>query len=107
LRNQGLFSSKEGKSYLLFSAYKGLALEAAKDPRNAFAHYCLLLSWNLMARSQTTSGLLWKNVGWQEDCLTIYYDTSKSNQTGDNSVPRHTDSCLGNQVIYRKKWLSI
>lgn len=42
-----------------------------------------------MARSQTTSTLLWKNVGWDGDCLTLMYETSKTNQTGEHVVPRH------------------
>lgn len=89
LRNDGLLSSKEGKSYLLCSAYKWLAKTAAKDSGHHYAQPFLVLSWNLMARSQTTSTLLWKNVGWDGDCMTLQYDTSKSNQTGENVVPRH------------------
>ena len=89
LRNEGLLSAREGKTYLLCAGYKWLAKTAIKDPSHSYAHPFLVLSWNLMARSQTTSNLLWENVGWDGDCMTLQYETSKSNQTGENVVPRH------------------
>lgn len=48
----------------------------------------LLLAWNLMARSITVSDLLWRNIGWSGDHVTITYERSKTDQEGINQIPR-------------------
>lgn len=89
LRQDGLLPSREGKSFLMFSSYKWLAKTALKDENHQYAHCYLILAWNMIARSHTVAPLLWKNIGWVDDCLTIKYDTSKTNQTGETIFPRH------------------
>ena len=42
-----------------------------------------------MGRSNTVFNLLWNNFGWDGDSLTILYEKGKTNQEGENRVPRH------------------
>ena len=37
----------------------------------------------------TNSTLLWNNIGWSEDCLTVMYEKGKTNQDGAKKIPRH------------------
>lgn len=93
LRSAGLMPSKEGKHYLSFQGYRLLArkalVEAAIPRQSLLAHAFTVICWNLMSRSITTAPLLWNNVGWVGDCMTITYDKSKTNQEGLHVFPRH------------------
>jgi hypothetical protein len=62
-------------------------------------HSYLILCWNLMARSNTVFSLHWNNFGWSGDCLTILYEKSKTNQEGENRVPRHVYANPDDPVI--------
>lgn len=92
-RTHGLITSKEGKTYLSFSGYRLLAkkglLEATNPRQSLLAHAFTVIGWNLIGRSVTVGPLLWNNVGWVGDCMTMLYETSKTNQEGINVVPRH------------------
>lgn len=52
-----------------------------------------------MARSSTVAELLWNNIGWSEDCLTVLYEKGKTNQDGENKVPRHVFANPDNPAI--------
>lgn len=92
-RTQGLLKSKEGKRYLTFGGYRMVArralIEAPKPREVLLAHSFTVVSWNLMSRSKTLGRLLWNDIGWVGDCMTITYHTSKTNQEGVHVVPRH------------------
>lgn len=93
LRADGDGTSDNGKLPLSFAGYKLLAkyalLHAKTSKQTLLVHSYLILCWNLMARSNCVFNLLWNNVGWEGDCLTIFYEKGKTNQEGDNKVPRH------------------
>ena len=93
----------EGKLPLDFDDYKALARAAicsskvSKEAR--LNHSYLLLCWNLIARSSTVAGILWNNISWLGDCLTVLYEKGKTNQEGQNKVPYITG--IGSKEIYR------
>lgn len=87
----------EGKLPLTFDGYCFLANNAIK--KSIMFHPYLILSWNLMARSKTIANLLWNNIAWSEDCLTVLYEKGKTNQDGENKVPRHVFANPGNPAI--------
>ena len=92
-RTHGLMSCREGKHYLSFKGYRLIAkmalLESSSSRENLLAHSFAVIGWNLMSRSVTVSPLLWNDIGWVGDCMTITYQTSKTNQEGLHVVPRH------------------
>lgn len=92
-RTHGLMSCREGKHYLSFKGYRLIAkmalLESSSSRENMLAHSFSVIGWNLMSRSVTVSPLLWNDIGWVGDCMTITYQTSKTNQEGLHVVPRH------------------
>lgn len=102
-RHSGLISSKEGKTYLSFKAYKLIAkkalLESALPRQSLLAHAFTVIAWNLMLRSMTVAPLLWNNIVWSGDCMTITYETSKAFQEGLYVVPRHDYSNALDPVI--------
>ena len=91
-RALGLMPSREGKRPLSVSGYKFLAKKALADNTSEntanLVHCFTLLSWNLMARSVSVSDLLWNNIGWDGDALSILYEKSKTNQEGEKMLPR-------------------
>ena len=42
----------------------------------------VVLLWNLMARCDRVAQLMWKNISWYKDCMTVFVAKSKSDQTG-------------------------
>ena len=83
----------EGKLPMSFKGYSMLANRAIHDVRSAkealLIHPYLVLSWNLMARSSNIVGLLWNNIRWTEDCISVVYEKSKTNQKGTKKTERH------------------
>lgn len=102
-RADGNGDADPGKLPLSFAGYRLLARYALCHSRTAkqalLTHSYLTLCWNLMARSNTVFNLLWNNFGWNGDCLTILYEKSKTNQEGENRVPRHVYANPDDPVI--------
>lgn len=63
MRQEGLLPSTEGKSFFMFTSYKWMAKAALTDVNHPYAHSCLILAWNMIARPNTVALLLWKNIG--------------------------------------------
>jgi hypothetical protein len=42
----------------------------------------VVLLWNLMARCDRVAQLMWQNISWYKDCMTVFVAKSKSDQTG-------------------------
>lgn len=93
LKASGEVSSLEGKLPVTFETYRNLAklaLSASNSGNEAImAHSFVTLCWNLVARASIISDLLWNNIGWNGDCLTVLYEKGKCNQDGSKKVPRH------------------
>jgi hypothetical protein len=102
-RADGNGDADPGKLPLSFSGYRMLAryalCHAKTGKQTLLVHSYLILCWNLMARSNTVFSLLWNNFGWSGDCLTILYEKSKTNQEGENRVPRHVYANPDDPVI--------
>lgn len=92
-RAAGVESEIEGKFPIDLGEFKAIARRALASgvmPKNArLFHAYLVLCWNLIARSSAVAELLWNNVGWHGDCVTILYEKGKTNQEGMNKVPWH------------------
>jgi hypothetical protein len=92
-RAKGQEADVEGKLPIDLLEYKSLAesaLASGTNPRDARLYHCYtILCWNLIARSSTVADLLWNNIGWLGDCMTVLYEKGKTNQDGMNKVPWH------------------
>ena len=86
-------NDKVGKSPVTFAGYRSLAdialFEPSSGSQSILAHTFLTLCWNLTARATTVSTLLWNNIGWSEDCLTVMYEKGKTHQDGAKKIPQH------------------
>lgn len=54
-------------------------LESSIPRQSLLAHAFTVIAW-MMAISVTVTPLLWNKIGWEADCMTINYETSKTNQ---------------------------
>lgn len=74
-----------GKMALPFGLYRSLAKALLMDgrPQMLFAHCYLVLTWNLMCRSNNTAKIGVRRIQWREDSLVIYFAQTKSDQAGD------------------------
>ena len=92
-RANGEESDFEGKYPIDMSEFRVLAKSALTSgvrPKDArLYHAYLILCWNLIARSSTVGDLLWNNISWKNDCITVLYEKGKTNQEGMNKVPWH------------------
>lgn len=78
---------KEGKDAMEYVLYRTLAktmLQSAVDPL-LWAHCYMVLSWNLMCRCNNTAHIRVDQIGWNGDCLHVYFATTKTDQGGDRS----------------------
>ncbi len=55
------------------------------DPEYSFAHYFLMLEWNLMSRSENVVDCHAKNIILTDDSLGFTFPKSKTDQTGKNA----------------------
>lgn len=100
LKKDGDIPLTEGKIPLSFGGYSFLAERALAPQKSVdstvaefelsiFAHVFLLLCWNVMARCVSISSLLFDNISWIEDAMTIVFAMTKSDQEGKNCSPKH------------------
>ena len=91
-RRDGTRSCQVGKKPLTFNAYQAICekfLEGATGryaKNNIFAHAFLVLSWNLMCRSESTQSINIRHMSWVGDCLVITIAKSKTDQAGAKST---------------------
>ena len=92
-RANGEESEFEGKFPIDMAEFRVLAKSALASgvrPKDARLHHAyLILCWNLIARSSNVADLLWNNISWKDDCITVLYEKGKTNQEGMNKVPWH------------------
>lgn len=109
LKQKGIMSIEEGKQPLSFSGYSFVARKLLRLPSSrgesyvcmlygkmfktiyvgSFAWTFLVLTWNLMARSNSTSLIKLKHVCWRDDALIITLPQHKGDKTGKHTYGRH------------------
>lgn len=92
-RLNGVEKPTEGKSPMSLALYRDLALAFLKNPSpRQFAHTYMVLTWNLMCRSENTRAMRLDHFAWEEDSLAIVLPLTKSDQQGSRkstSDPKH------------------
>ena len=93
LKQSGEMKLQEGKSPISYDGYRLIvnkALSATSDFSLAiFAWVFIVLTWNIMARCCTTSGLMYDHIKWENDSLVIHVPVSKGDQEGAKTSPKH------------------
>ena len=73
LKQNGEMKVTEGKAAISFDGYRLIANAALKQttdfPLAIFAWLFIVLSWNIMARCNTTSSIMFDHLQWSGDCL--------------------------------------
>ncbi|ETV78719.1 hypothetical protein H257_07565 [Aphanomyces astaci] len=79
-----------GKRQLGFSMYEALCQESLKTSDSGFVHLYLVISWNMMARSESTEAIHIDYISFEDDAIGVTYFKSKTDQTGSKRRdPRH------------------
>jgi hypothetical protein len=90
-KTRGVMEVREGKSALSFTGYVALATSMMKlSPsghkfpwmEGIFSWSFLVLSWNLMSRSINIGSIMLQHIDWNNDCMTIIFGHTKTDQTG-------------------------
>jgi len=86
-----------GKDPMPFALMSELALTMLKsgNREDVFTHLYMLLSWNLMCRSNNTAGICFNHIRLVDDAIAIHFPKSKTDQEGDlpqNQEARHVYS---------------
>lgn len=93
MKQNGELPLVEGRQPLQFEGYDYLArIAVEKDkevPAAMTAHTFLVLSWNLMTRSNSTALVMYDHMSWHEDALVITVPRHKGDQDGKNCGPKH------------------
>jgi hypothetical protein len=102
LKQDGEMSIIEGKMPLSFRGYKYLAEKATMSREGndnvtscrdeklfIFAHFFLLLCWNLIARCVSVGSLMFNHVSWENDSLVIVFPSHKGDKDGKKALPKH------------------
>ncbi len=81
----------KGKKPMEFGLYCALAknMWASNKSVTAFNVIYMLLCWNLMARSANVTKICLEHFNWKDDAMTILFCTTKTDQGGDRTHPRH------------------
>lgn len=65
----------EGKTPMSFAGYRLLAKHALSRTVDlnmaVFAHLFLLLCWNLIARTNSVSSIMFDHISWKQDAMVI------------------------------------
>ena len=88
----GETSIKTGKEPLSFGLYRYLSLKLLEKGKKdfQFAHFFIVLCWNLMCRSNNVFGIDYRHMNWRDDALCIYFSQTKTDQLGERPKdPRH------------------
>lgn len=82
---------QEGKDHLKFGLFcvilRFLLTHSTSDA--IFSGLYLCLSWNLMCRAGNTATIMFQQMEWKTDSMTILFAHAKNNQEGDKQYPRH------------------
>lgn len=91
-RDEGKEKKKrKGKKPMEFGLYCALAksMWGSNKTITAFNVIYMLLCWNLMSRSSNVTRICFDDLDWKDDALTILFCTTKTDQGGDRTYPRH------------------
>jgi len=90
-KQRGKMKMFEGKRPITFRGYCQLALYALSSLEKdaMFAHLYVVMTWNLFSRSNNIAKIMYRHIEWKEDALMIVVPTSKSDQEGEKSTPKH------------------
>lgn len=77
----------EGKDALSFEGYKFLAEKMIEEEgsEGVFGHCFLVLTWNLMCRSNNTTHIRMEHISYEGDCIGIQFAHIKTDQSGDGA----------------------
>ena len=93
----------EGKRAFSFDFFVKLAETAMKCSSgfesHIFGHFYILLCWFMMGRSSSVASIMWSHVEWSGDALTVILPKHKSNQSGENEIPKHIYAVPNNPFI--------
>lgn len=93
LKQNGDMKLHEGKQPMNFSGYRYLALKALEQKTDfaqcLFAQLFLVLSWNLIARCASVSGIMFDHLTWSGDAMVVVFPSHKGDQEGKNVLPKH------------------
>ena len=93
LKQNGEMKLQEGKAPISYEGYRLIvnkALGATADFSLAiFAWVFIVLTWNIMARCNTTSGIMFDHIKWENDSMVIHVPVSKGDQEGAKTSPKH------------------
>ena len=81
-KQQGLIDPSEGMHPISIEGFKFLARKAICESPTDFyaaitAHLFVTLRWNLMARSDSVSHIMFAHMGWEQDFMTVRFPTHK------------------------------
>jgi hypothetical protein len=83
------FISDDGYSHLCKTVCSATPTEGGwADTLLASMWAYIVLLWNLMTRCDRTAQLLWTNISWYKDCMTVFVPKSKSDQTGERAFAK-------------------
>lgn len=92
-RQEGSRKVMEGKQALSFSALRVISkacLQSLEGGNSAFLHLYMLLTWNLMCRSNNTSFITLNHLNWEGDALSVLFSKTKTDQGGERPQdPKH------------------
>ena len=71
MRASGEQAVVEGKSPISFGLYNWIAVEFIRKS-NTFAHLYLVITWNLMFRSNDTASIRLNHLNWIQDCFGVF-----------------------------------
>jgi hypothetical protein len=90
-KENGTMPSMEGKQPLPVKVLHKLCAFSLKNASgdSIYAHLYMLLCWNLIGRTNTTSHIHFANISWNIDSLLITIPRHKGDQAGQNTKPKH------------------
>ena len=111
-KHKGLRDLLDGKSKLSWSAYRMLCntlLNVPSRHQPETVHLFFILAWNLIARSDTVSGIMLSHISWVNDCLVITVCKHKGDTAGDSkhNMGKHVYANPGDPVVCPILWLAV
>jgi hypothetical protein len=85
LKLNGELKAFEGKSVLSQTQYKTLC-NLSFCCNSYMMHLFLVISWNLMTRSKSTTNIHFDHMKWYNDCIAFNIPKDKAHQSGDEGT---------------------
>ena len=82
--------AKRGKDPMPFAVYDAVAMYLLTKQKDPFAHCFMLMTWNLMCRTNNTCNILISSMQMADDALQVRFSQCKNDQVGEKKFkPRH------------------